>query len=79
MIKYNKKEETFIIINRKRTMMNDTRVGFQDLKSLSLKDELESNEIDKLIAHMKPLLLNATDRAVVNADNYQFCFNKHLT
>ena len=79
MIKYNKKEETFIIINRNRTMMNDSRVGFLDVKSLSLKEELESNEIDKLIAYMKPLLFNATDRAVVNADNYQFYFNKLLT
>ena len=28
---------------------------------------------------MKPLLINATDRAVVNTDNYQFYFNKHFT
>ena len=28
---------------------------------------------------MKPLLINATDRAVVNADNYQFYFTKLLT
>ena len=28
---------------------------------------------------MKPLLIIATDRAVVNADNYQFYFNKLLT
>ena len=28
---------------------------------------------------MKPLLINATDRAVINTDNYQFYFNKLLT
>ena len=28
MIKYNKKEETFIIIDRNRTMIYDSRVGF---------------------------------------------------
>ena len=28
---------------------------------------------------MKPLLINAKDRAVVKTDNYQFYFNKLLT
>ena len=28
---------------------------------------------------MKPLLINATDRAVINTDNYQFYFSKLLT
>ena len=28
---------------------------------------------------MKPLLINATNRAVVNTDNHQFYFNIHLT
>ena len=60
-------------------MIYDSRVGFLDLKALSLKDKLESDEIDKLIAYMKPLLINATDTAVVNTDNYQFYFNKLLT
>ena len=49
-----------------------------DLKALSLKDELGSKEIDKLIAYMKPLMINATDRSIINADNYQFYFNKLL-
>ena len=78
MIKCNKKEETFIIIDRNRTMIYDSRVGLLDLKALSLKDELVSREIHKLIAYMKPLLNNATDRAVVNTDNNQFYFNKLL-
>ena len=32
MIKYNKKEETFIIIDRNRTMIYDSRIGFLGLK-----------------------------------------------
>ena len=28
---------------------------------------------------MKPLMINATDRNVINHDNYQFYFNKRLT
>ena len=77
IIKY-KKENTFIIINSNRTMIYDSRVGFLDLKALSLKDELE-RDINKLIAYMKPLMINATDRNVINHDNYQFYFNKLLT
>ena len=79
MIQYIKKKESFIIVDRNRTMIYDSRVGFLDLKALSLKGKLESNEIDKLIAYMKPTLVNAIDRAVVNADNYQFYINKLLT
>ena len=78
IIKYNKKENTFIIINSKRTMIYDSRVGFLDLKALSLKDELEREDINKLIAYMKPLMINATDRNVINHDNYIFYFNKLL-
>ena len=79
MINYNKKENTFIIINSNRTMINDSRVGFLDLKALSLKDDLEREDIIKLIAYMKPLMINATDRNVINHDNYQLYFNKLLT
>ena len=79
IIKYNKKENTFIIINSNRTMIYDSRVGFLDLKALSLKDELEREDINKLIAYMKPLMINATDRNTINHDNYQFYFNKLLT
>ena len=77
--KYNKKENTFIIINSNRTMIYDSRVGFVDLKALSLKDELEREEINKLIAYMKPLMINATDRNTLNLENYQLYFNKLLT
>ena len=77
--KYNKKENTFIIISSNRTMIYDSRVGFLDLKALSLKDDLEREDLNKLIAYMKPLLINATDRNVINHDNYQFYFNKLLT
>ena len=76
IIKYNKKENTFIIISSNRTMIYDSRVGFLDLKALSLKDQLEREDINKLIAYMKPLMINATDRNVINHDNYQFYFNK---
>ena len=79
MIKYNTKEETFIVIDRNRTMIFDSRVGFLDLKALSLKDKLESDKIQQVIACMKPLMINATDIAVVNRDNYQVYFNKLLT
>ena len=79
MIKYNRKEKTFIIIDRNRTMIYDSRVGFLNLKALSLKDNLESDEIYKLIAYMKPLMDNATDRKDINTDNFQFYFNKLLT
>ena len=79
IIKYNKKENTFIISSSNRTMIYDSRVGFLDLKALSLKDDLEREDINKLIAYMKPLMINATDRNVINHDNYQFYFNKLLT
>ena len=79
IIKYNKKENTFIIFNSNRTMIYDSRVGFLDLKALSLKDELEKEDINKLIAYMNPLTINATDRNTINHDNYQFYFNKLLT
>ena len=50
IIKYNRKEKTFIIIDKNRTKIYDSRVGFLDLKALSLKDKLESAEKNKLIA-----------------------------
>ena len=59
-------------------MIYDSRVGFIDLKALSLKDELQREDINKLIAYMKPLMINATDRIVNNHDNYIFYFNKLL-
>ena len=50
--KYNRKENIFIIIGKNRTMIYDSRVGFIDLKALSLKDELEGDDINKLIAYI---------------------------
>ena len=50
IIKYYKKENTYIIITGNRTMIYDSRVGFLDLKALSLKDELEREDINKIIA-----------------------------
>ena len=76
MIKYNKKENIFIIFDRNRVMIYDSSVAFLDLKVLSSKDKLESDETDKLIAYMQPLMINATDRNIANTDNYQFYFNK---
>ena len=78
IIKYNRKENTFIVIDKSRTMIYDSRFGFLDLKALGLKDELEREDINKLIAYMKPLMINATDRNVINHDNYIFYFNKLL-
>ena len=48
IIKYIKKENTFLIISSNRTMIYDSRVGFLDLKALSLKDDLEREDINKL-------------------------------
>ena len=79
IINYNRKENTFIIIDKNRTMIYDSIVGFLDLKALSLKEKLESEEKNKLIAYMKPLMINATERNTINHDNYQFYFNKLLT
>ena len=79
IIKYNKKESTFIIISSNRTMIYDSRVGFLDLKALSVKDDVEREDINKLIEYMKLLMINATDRNIINHDNYQFYFNKILT
>ena len=76
IIKYNRKENTFIIIDRNRTMIYDWRVGFLDLKALNIKDKLDIEDKNKLIAYMKPLMINATDRNTINHDNYQFYFNK---
>ena len=45
--KYNRNENTFIIIDKNRTMLYDSRVDFLDLKALSLKDELEREDIKK--------------------------------
>ena len=66
IIKYNKKENTFIIINSNRTMIYDSRAGFLDLNALSLKDELEREDINNIIAYMKRLMINATDRNTIN-------------
>ena len=78
IIKYNKKKNTFIIINSNRTMIYDSRVGFLDLKALILKDELKREVINNFIAYMKPLMINATERKVFNHDNFLFYFNKLL-
>ena len=79
IIKYNSKENTFIIIDKNRKMIYDSRVGFLDVKALSLKDELEREDINKIIPYMKPLMINATDRNTINHDSYQLHFNKLLT
>ena len=41
-----------------------------------LKDELGSNEINKIIDYIKPLMNSATDKNTINKDNYIFYFNK---
>ena len=59
-------------------MIYDSRVGFLDLKALSLKEEVEREDISELIAYMKPLMINATGKNVINHDNYSFYLNKLL-
>ena len=39
IIKYNRTENTLIIIDKNRPMIYDSRVGFLDLKALILKDK----------------------------------------
>ena len=78
MIKYNKKEETFIIIDKIRTMKDESSVGILDLKALNLNDKLENDEIDKLIANKKSLMNNATDRKTINKDKIIFYFNNFI-
>ena len=46
IIKYSKTEKLSIIFDRNRTMLYDSIVGFLDIKALSLKDILESDEIN---------------------------------
>ena len=60
-------------------MICDSRVGILGLKALSLKDEIEREDVNKLIAYMKILIINATNRNTINHGNYQFYFNKLLT
>ena len=79
MIKYNRKEKTFIIFDGNRNMTYDSRVLFLGLKALCLKAKTESDEIYKFEAYMKPLMNTATDRNTFITDNYQFYFNKLLT
>ena len=79
IIKYNRKENTIIIMDKNRTMIYDSRVGFLDLKALSLIIKIEVEDKYKFLAYMKSLMINATDRNTINHDNYQFCFNKLLT
>ena len=57
-------------------MIYDSSIDFLDLKALSLTDKLESEDKNKLIAYMKPLMINATDKNTISHDNYQFYFNK---
>ena len=40
IINYNKKEDTFVINHKSRTMVYDSRLGFLDLKALRIKTNL---------------------------------------
>ena len=70
IIKYNRKENTFVIIDKNRTMIYDSRLGFLDLKALSLKDKFGSEDKNKFVAYMIPLIINAIDRITINHNNY---------
>ena len=78
IVKYKKKEDTSNIFDNERTMIYDSRVGLLDLKAPSLNDELSNDEINKVITYMKPLMINLTDRNIINCDNYDFYFNNFL-
>ena len=78
IIRYIRKEKTFNIIDRNRTIIYDSRVGFLDFKSHSINDKFKSEEIDKFIVYLKPLMNKATDRNTINTNSYQFYFNKLL-
>ena len=78
IIKYNKKEDTSNIFDNERTMIYDSRVGLLDLKAPSLRDKISNDEINKVITYMKPLMINLTDRNIINCDNYYFYFNNFL-
>ena len=45
IINYNKKEDTFLIIDKNRTPVYDSRVGFLDIIALNFKDKLSNDEI----------------------------------
>ena len=78
IIKYNKKDDTSVIIDKNRTMIYDSGVGFLDIKDLNLKDELSNDEINKVITYMTPLMINTRDRNIINRDIYEFYFTKLL-
>ena len=50
-----------------------------DLKALSLKDELDNDEIDKLTDYFIPLTYSSTNRNTINKDKFIFYFKKLLT
>ena len=79
IIKNNKKKNTFIMIDNNRTIKYDSKDDFLYLKALTIKGHLSSEEIDKVIAYMRPLMINPADRNIFNPDNYKFYFNKLLT
>ena len=54
IIKNNRKENNFIIIDKNRIKIYDSRVDFLVLKALSLKQQLETEDKNKLVAYMKP-------------------------
>ena len=55
-------------------MIYDSRVGFLDLKALSSKDKLESEDKNKLIAYMKPphkIQNDVLTQEMVKADGFR--------
>ena len=65
MIRYDKLNDTFIFFGSNKTVIFNSKGGSIDPKALSLKDKLESGEINKFIAYMKPVMNSATDRNIV--------------
>ena len=79
MIQFNVKDDTFIILDKNRITIYDSRIGFVDLEALSLKDELDNDKINNFIDYIKPLMNSAKNRNTINKYNFIFYFNKLLT
>ena len=50
-------------------MIYDSRVGFLDMKALSIQDELSNDEMNKVITYIKSLIINPSERNFINLNN----------
>ena len=54
-------KRVFLIIDSNRTMISGSRIGLLDIKALSIKEELSSEDKDTVIAYIKPPMIDPTD------------------